>query len=152
MISEKRRNLSASCAASCANQMFLNVVLRRTARKPPGLSTSNLKGSALKGSATGLWILAGASLSRGPTRAMLGFDLCASSPAEPGRIREPLVDNFPFREAERWRAPFRVDARIAQPQPRRLAADARDPTQRPAQLFAPELAERADQRYERRQV
>ncbi len=35
-----------SCAASCANQMFLNAVNFRTVRKPPGASTGNLIGSS----------------------------------------------------------------------------------------------------------
>jgi hypothetical protein len=47
MISENRRNLSASCAASWANQMFLNAVCRRTARKPPGPSTGKRMGASI---------------------------------------------------------------------------------------------------------
>ncbi len=46
MISENSRNLSASCAASCANQMFLNAVCRRTDRKPPVPSIGNRIGSS----------------------------------------------------------------------------------------------------------
>src|SRR5216684_1166716 len=46
MISENRRNLSASWAASCANQMFRNAVYFRTVRKPPGALTGNRIGSS----------------------------------------------------------------------------------------------------------
>ena len=45
MISENRRNLSASCAASCENQMLRNAVWARAPRKPPGPSTGSLIGS-----------------------------------------------------------------------------------------------------------
>ena len=48
MISENKRNLSASCAASCANQMFLKAVCRRTARKPPGPSSGKRIGSSMR--------------------------------------------------------------------------------------------------------
>src|SRR5882762_2657651 len=107
MISEKSRNLSASCAASWANQMFLNVVLRRTARKPPGLSTSNLNGSALNGSAIAGRILTGKS----------------------------EIQRFPLVQAQGLGTPFRVDSRISQPCPRLFAADSRNPAQRSAQLL-----------------
>src|SRR5258706_7261351 len=102
MISENRRNLSASCAASCANQIFLNVVLRRTARKPPGLSTSNLNGSALNGSAIAGRILTG----------------------------ESEIQSFPLVQAQGLSTPFMVDARISQPCPGLFAADSGNPTQR----------------------
>ena len=46
MISEKRRNLSASCAASCANQMLRKAVKASTVRNPPGPSTGNLMGAS----------------------------------------------------------------------------------------------------------
>src|SRR5437588_2599633 len=46
MISEKRRNLSASWAASCANQMLRNAVKRRTARNPPTPSTGKRIGAS----------------------------------------------------------------------------------------------------------
>src|SRR5436305_5551445 len=46
MISEKRRNLSASWAASCANQMLRKAVKRRTARNPPTPSTGKRIGAS----------------------------------------------------------------------------------------------------------
>src|SRR5487761_1083451 len=121
MIREKSRNLSASWAASCANQMFLNVVLRRTARKPPGLSTSNLKGSALKGSA-----IAGAILAR-----------------------ESVIQVLPFSKAEGLGAALRVD--LGSPQTRccGFATDARDPPKRAAELLAAELKHRFHEAEER---
>src|SRR5438270_1672753 len=46
MISEKRRNLSASWAASCANQMLRKAVKRSTARNPPTPSTGKRIGAS----------------------------------------------------------------------------------------------------------
>ena len=42
-------------------------------------------------------------------------------------------------------SPLRVDTRFSQPRPRGLAADARDPAHRSAQLLAPELKHRLDE-------
>src|SRR5258706_10980573 len=117
MISENRRNLSASCAASCANQIFRKVVLRRTARKPPGLSTSNLKGSALNGSA-----IAGAMLAA-----------------------EYVINAFPLVEGQGLRPSLGVDTCIVKTPCRGFAADPRDPAQGSTQLLAPELKHRLDE-------
>src|SRR2546422_7479276 len=150
MISEKSRNLSASCAASCANQMFLNVVFRSTARKPPGLSTSNLNGSALKGSAIAVVDTSPERQARGvflPARGEDGHAL-----AWPGGGRESVIHDLPLAEVEGLGATFRVDAGVAKLRSGCLAADAGDAAQRPAQLLAAELKDGFDEPEEGIQV
>src|ERR1700730_15498154 len=111
MIGEKSGNWAASWAASCANQMFLKVVLRRTTRNPPGLSTSNLNGSALNGSAIAGAMLAG----------------------------ESVIHAFPFAESQGLGSPLRIDAHVPQTCAGAFAANPGNPAQPSAQLFAAEL-------------
>src|SRR5713101_460459 len=128
--------------------MLRNAVCRRTARKPPGPSTSNLNGAA-----TALrdysWVAVafashttGALATKSRERGGLGD----------ASMAESVVDRFPLAEGERLRPSLRIDAQRAQACRCIRAAESTEAAQRATELLPAELKHRLDQAEEIIQV